>query len=438
MRYAQGLALCAQLRAGTVSTHQIEEGVALLLRALQQWSPGVEASAEEPGLFWLNASGMESLYPSLGKWGQGIRQALQKEGFVASVVVGFSRFGSFAVARSRRESLVFSNAASERAVAMAVPLDRLLLEPGVRDTLSKLGVRTVSCLVALPAEGVLKRFGAAAHRLHGQASGVCKEPLVAAPIEDPICDQVVLEFAVLNAHRLLFLIKSRLPKLMQALANRYQALTALHITLLLDNGGECQETLRPAAPTLNQAQLSDLVRLWLERIQLRAGVVELRLRIQGVCADSEQLRLFAIKPKRDIQAANRALARIRAELGEQAVVRARLNNAHLPEASYGWEPLSSLPLPQVDSSCERLLIRRIFSPPQGLPFVAKHTRNNGLLLNPEQGPIERLLGPYLIAGGWWRREVSRGYYYAQTQRGDLLWIFLDHKRRRWFCHGRVE
>ncbi|HIA01063.1 MAG TPA: DNA polymerase Y family protein, partial [Myxococcales bacterium] len=165
MRYSQGLALNTQLRAGTVSRHQIEQGTQRLLKALQQWTPGVEASAEEPGLFWLNASGMESLYPSLGKWAQGIRTALRKEGFVASVVVGFSRFCSFAVARSRRESLVFSDPDCEQAVILAVLLERLVFEPAVRDTLFKLGVRTVADLVALPAEGVLKRFGEQTHRL---------------------------------------------------------------------------------------------------------------------------------------------------------------------------------------------------------------------------------------------------------------------------------
>jgi len=34
--------------------------------------------------------------------------------------------------------------------------------------------------------------------------------------------------------------------------------------------------------------------------------------------------------------------------------------------------------------------------------------------------------------------VRREYHFAETQRGELLWIYYDRTRRRWFLHGRVE
>jgi protein ImuB len=439
MRYTQGLALATDLRAGEVSDERIAEGVTQITAHLQQWTPGVEPCSDEPGVFWLNAAGLETLYPSLDRWAQGVRQSLRRAGFVASVVVGFSRFNSFAVARSRRETLVFPDADREQAVALAVPLDRLVLAPRVRDTLHKLGVHTVGQLVALPAEGVLKRFGEEAHRIHAQAAGALRQPLQAAPIVEPICEHIVLDFAVRDAHRLLFLIKSRLPALMRALANRTLALTDLLIHLRLEDGGECRDCLKPAAPTLDQVQIVDLVRLWLERVQPAAGATEIHLQVEGVCAETEQLRLFALKPRRDIGAANRALARIRAELGEQAVVRAQIRDAHLPEARFVWERFERLPLPQTQPTTQaRRLVRRIYSQPWPLPAVPRHIRDEGWQLGPQLGAVVRLLGPYMLSGGWALRERIRAYHFAETQRGDLLWLFHDRQRRRWFCHGRVE
>jgi protein ImuB len=56
----------------------------------------------------------------------------------------------------------------------------------------------------------------------------------------------------------------------------------------------------------------------------------------------------------------------------------------------------------------------------------------------EQGPVIRLSGPYVISGGWWKKAIHREYHFAEMQRGDVLWIYYDRLRRRWFLQGRVE
>ena len=56
--------------------------------------------------------------------------------------------------------------------------------------------------------------------------------------------------------------------------------------------------------------------------------------------------MFTEKPTRDLDAANRALARLRAEFGDEAVVYAKLTDGHLPEARFTWEPLTRVKLPK--------------------------------------------------------------------------------------------
>ena len=54
------------------------------------------------------------------------------------------------------------------------------------------------------------------------------------------------------------------------------------------------------------------------------------------------------------------------------------------------------------------------------------------------GAVVRILGPYIISGGWWQHELHREYHFAELRRGDCLWVYYDRNRRRWFCHGAVE
>ena len=85
------------------------------------------------------------------------------------------------------------------------------------------------------------------------------------------------------------------------------------------------------------------------------------------------------------------------------------------------------------------LVRRVFAKPQRLAGGPYHSHEDGwLLLGPKYGSIDKLTGPYVFAGGWWNREIQREYYYAETRRGDFLWLYYDRVRRRWFLQGAVE
>ena len=87
-------------------------------------------------------------------------------GYRGSVVVGYSRFGTYALARVKRGAIVLRTPAEERAASRRVPLDRLSLPPEARETLHKLGVSDVGQFLDLPSEGVARRFGPEVHRLH--------------------------------------------------------------------------------------------------------------------------------------------------------------------------------------------------------------------------------------------------------------------------------
>jgi protein ImuB len=448
LRYAAAFSLAATLRAGEISPAESEKAIAGLTQRLMRFTPEVEPSTEEPGVFWLNGSGLQHLYTSPQEWAYAIYKDLRAQAFSGNLAVGFTRFGSYAVAKAKEEITIFRDPAEEEEAARKVSLGRLNIEPKFRDALFKLGIKTVGDLLSLPPGGLRERFGKEAHRLYRLAAGDLWTPLEPRPPNEPARQKYLLDDPEDDTTRLLFLIKQLLHPLLTTLAARHQALTALGLSLLVDHDGWLKEPLRPAAPTLDAGQILDLVRLRLESLKLAACVIEIELSADACAATSEQLRLFTERPTRDLDAANRALARLRAEFGADAVVCAKLTDGHLPEARFTWEPLTRVALPKnvlnglndlnVLNS-PKILVRRITAKPIRLAGGPYHSHEDGwLILGPKHGTIDKLTGPYVFAGGWWNKEIQREYYYAETRSGDLLWLYYDRVRRRWFLQGTVE
>ncbi len=439
-RYAAALALAADLRAGEISAAEIDTCVIELGERLRRFTPGVEPCTGEPGVFWLDASGLGHLYPSLAVWAQAIDEDLRSVALRSGIVVGFTRFGSYAVARAcpgRR--VVFDSALREQAVVTRrVPLDRIGLDPEVCVALGKLGVRSAGEFLALPGNGILRRFGAAAHRVHMLGAGELWAPLQPGAAVERCERELDLDEPVSDIESLVFLIKQQLDPLLARLAARGQALAELSFTLDVERDAPRSENIRPAEPTLDAVQLLGLVHLRLDSIRLTAGVRRMVVKVAGVPASREQLKMFARKPKRDLGAAKRAIARLRAALGDRAVVRAALRDGHLPEARYSWEPLEGVGEPHPRQVSLRPLIRRIEPRPVPLPPRAAREPDGWLLRGVDHGPVTRFVGPYLLSGGWWHTEIARDYYFGELRSGALYWFYYDRKRRRWFLQGQVS
>ena len=497
MRYGAGLSLAHTLLAGEVPRADVEREVAAIAARLCRFSPDVEPCRDEPGVFRLNASGLARLHASLHRWAQEIVAALRERGFRAVVAVGFTRFGTYAVARTLvtrfgpptvtgtlvtrcgspavtgtlvtrydpsavtgalapgEPVAVIRDRAHERALAREVRLNRLGIDPTLRERLHGLGIRTVGAFLQLPSEGIRRRFGPEAQRLHRLAAGELWAPLQPLRTPEPLVAHHNLDDPETDADRLLFHFKRLLDRVLATAATRHQALAELTLHLRLDRSGMQTERIRPAAPTLDVVQLMNLVRLRLESLALDAGVVELRVTGRAIATTAMQQGLFAERPRRDRAAAERALARVRAEFGDEAVVRARLAEAHLPEARFAWEPVGTVPYPEPREVAPRPMVRRIHARTLALPLPLEPCSERvEPCSEPEHLPmpggegryesecgggcVRELTGPYVVSGGWWRSAVHREYYFARTQGGDMLWIYYDRPRRRWRWQGRVE
>lgn len=438
LRYAAGLSLSRELCGGAVPALEITDAVAQITQRLWRFSPRIEPSTREAGVFWLDASGLRFLFPSLTHWAEGIRDDLREAQFRAVVAVGFSRFGSYAAARASRENRVFASADEERACVRQVSIARLGLNPTLTDTLLKLGIDTLGGFIDLPPASIVRRFGTEAGELHRLARGDGWEALNAADLREPVEAGMGLDYPENNTERLLAVLAVLLQSLLGELARRHEQLALLRFTLALDNGTEHNEEVSPATPTLEANAILTLCRLRLETLSLESGVVEVKSLAMGMGRNEAQDMLFPETSARNLEAADRALAKIRAEYGNDAVVCARLHEGYLPEARHGWEPLQRLSHPRPTAPLVAPLIRRIHTPPIALPPREHREPDGWLVAGVADGPVEEVIGPHFINGGWWMREITRAYYYVRTRSGRWLWIYHDQKRRRWFLQGEVQ
>jgi protein ImuB len=495
MRYAGALSLARDLRAGVISPAEIDAEVDALTKRLRFFSPEVECAREEPGTFWLGADGLGLLHPQFPGWAELIRGDLRLAGYDGRVAVGFSRFGCYAAARSGVEIAVFGDAEEERAAVRRIPIDRIACDADVRDTLARLGIFELGGFLDLPPSGIRRRFGEAAAALHRMARGETWAPLDPEIPEEPFARSIVLDHPETDAARLLHAIEEDLGALLQRLGERDRALCGLAIEITFDRSGALHggaaggprrrvETLRPATPTLDLGLLLDLLRLRLESIVFPSGVVDVRLEAEFVGVVREQMMFFPEQRRRDLTAANRALARVRAEFGDGAVCAARMVEAHLPEARVALEPVARLARAQPRKVRLAPVVRRILwqpepavlcpAPPPARTNGAASVRSADLNLASRRaaaghpagmilrgaGFIAEAAGPFVVSGGWWRREVVRDYWYVRVENwltgggrvradsgaaqetapgpGVWLWIYRDARRLRWFRQGVVE
>lgn len=438
LRYAAGSSLAPDLRAGVVAPAEIEREADRLAARFTSFTPHVEPSREEPGVFWLGGAGLSRLYQSAKKWAAALGAEIEAQRFAGNVAVGYTRFGTYAAAKVNAGTIVFTAPSEERSAARAALLEDLDIAPELRDALFKLGIKTVGALLDLPPGGLYERFGPGAHRLYRMASGDLWQPFRPRAPDEPVRERLFLDDAESDRVRLLFLLKRMLHPMLAALAARGAALAEIKMRFVIDRSGAREERVRPAAATLDAAQLLDLMRLRLETLEIAAGIAEIELVAEAVPATPEQLRFFAAHPGRDLAAADRALARLRAEFGAGAVVCAKLGDGHLPEARFFWEPLDRVAPPRPGAPPGKNLIRRIMAKPVRLPAQSQTAHDGWLVLGLKYGAVERLSGPYIFSGGWWNREIRREYYFAETRKGDLLWIYYDRVRRKWFLQGWVE
>ncbi|RMG94046.1 MAG: DNA polymerase Y family protein, partial [Deltaproteobacteria bacterium] len=342
-----------ELRIEAISMEDLHRFSAEVFRILVRAAPFVEPllhaegdagrpsfdALADAGTFFLDASGLGTLYGDAEGLRHRIETILAETGLAATVVVGFHRLRIYALARHGGRGRVFYDPTDEARCADRLPLAILPLDPKIRGRLERLGLRTVGDLARLPAAELRTRFGRGASRFHERLHRDGMVPIAPRPVREPARAAADVEPPDDHAERLTFVCRGLIDAVCRATGRQLRAVAAVRIRLTLDVPAEGavfgirRRTVRLrialSRPTLDASILADLLRLRLAALALPGRVERVEIVAEPAPAEAGQLALLD-QPARDPEAARAALARLEAAFGPGTVTFARLRAEALP------------------------------------------------------------------------------------------------------------
>ncbi len=459
MRFAQAQSLLPELRAATVTDDEIQSTTKDLHKQLLHFSPSIEPSTDTPGDYWIDPRGLTSLHDSLEDWAHQIHQHLHKQQWSPSLVLGFERHRTHFIARCTRGVRLLQTPEEEATLLATIPIAQLGLNPKLVTQWDKLGITTLGHLMEFTPDEVRTRFGHPAARLLECTQATATQggtlPIQPKVPVDPITVEIEVTPPDDNVDRLLFGIAHHLETLLRQLSDRGQTAIHLHITLHLEHHNTHIEHIQTAAPTLNKKQWMELTHIRFNQIQLHSPVHTLHLQLDGQQKQHQQIDLLEQPPERDLDAGSRALARLKALFGAQAVTHAQLRDLWLPENTFEWIPTTELrpPIPmnlitwpppctrQLHSSPQRHNLPQASSPQtsslQGRPGIHKAKGAKTTRPHSAPQPLQRMESP-----GWHTKPLGssmprRDYQWVQTPEGTWRWAY-SNEQGQWFEQGVLD
>ncbi|MFO1284222.1 MAG: DNA polymerase Y family protein [Burkholderiales bacterium] len=387
-------------------------------------------SLEPPSAVLAEIGGSLALFGGLDRLRARLVDDIAARGHEPRVGVAPSPLAALALARMRRGEPVRAREALAGALA-DVPLAALDLDARIRDTLAAAGVRTIGAAAKLPRDGLARRFGDALVEALDRALGRRPDPRV--PWTPPPTFEARLELpAPAHDTEALGFAAQRLLQAMAAwLTARGLGVQRFETRLVherwrrerLDRRATAV-VLALAAPSRSAPQLATLLRERLTRTELPAPVEGIELATLATAPLAG--RPLGLLPGDEAEAPAIPLVdRLRARLGDDAVLRLAVRADHRPERAHA-EAVAPAEAPASLPAAPRPLW--ILDEPQ--PLAAALAR----------APWALYEGPERIESGWWDgADVRRDYFVAQTPGGARAWIYRDHARGTddgdWWLHG---
>jgi protein ImuB len=318
-------------------------------------------------------------------------------------------------------------------------------------TLARLGCRTLADVRRLPRGGLSRRFDSQLLLALDQAYGLRPEGYPWMTLPDSFSAKLELPSRVDTATALMFGARRLLVQMCGWLSARHCGVTAftLHwchdVMRARDAGDGGEITVRTAQPTQSLEHLSRLLSENLAKVTLLAPAGDLVLSASEVTPIIEQSLSLLPDVRTTGEALNLVLERIEARLGKKRVLRPVLTEDSRMEWMNHWQPMNA-----------KRSVTKVRQVPGPQPtWILKKplqldVRNNRPFY---QGPLQLLLGPERVEGGWWHRvkdtegggqhnlNVARDYWVALSQHAGALWIFQERLSKdatasaSWFLHG---
>jgi protein ImuB len=268
------------------------------------------------------------------------------------------------------------------------------------------GIHTLGQFTSLPRGDLTDRVGPEMDRLWQRAAGQTERLLRLVRPAEEFIESYEFEHEIETVEPLLFLLRRFLDQLTLRLRNAHRVAARMVLTMALDDGHEHQHVFTLPTPTGDVEVLFRVLHSHLEDLQLKAHPSGLRLLIEPVQADHQQLRFFE-NPLRDPNRFGETLARLSVLVGAENVGVAELEDSHRPDTFRLVAPQFHQLAPLSDGQEESLAIGlplRRYRPPLRATVRVLHQAPVEIESSKITGRIVDLLGPYRASGDWWDRE----------------------------------
>ena len=408
-----------------------------LLEAAEEFSPRVEDALE--GIVYLD------FLPQIEEKEAARELSLvcEKAALPAWVGVASSKLAA-RVAASRPTSPTTVAAGREAEFLAPLPLAHLFPQAELLATLERWGIRSIGDFARLPASQIASRLGETGQKLHEQARGMDRHPLIPHQPPPVFREGLELDWPLVSLEPFLFVARAALDRLCHRLESRGLACAKLFYKLKLEPDGFDDRSLLLPAPTRDAKTLLTLVRLDLEARAPGAPVVGFTFLAHPDRPREAQLTLFG-PPALSPDKLATSLARLFSILGPERMGSPRAADEHVPG---GFELVDYEPPSPPDTHPEPppgkgLLAVRVLRPPislevccspEGRPPEIADTRNGGK--RRIRGQVKVASGPWVVEQAWWSRQAThRDYWDVELTDGGIYRIFRDLGNGSWLADG---
>jgi len=470
MSAAEARALCPNLRCVDEDPAGDRRTLDALGRWLTRFTPVVARGWDDtedvddvdalPAVLFLDLTGCERLFGGIDRLIDRVRSSLDRFGIPAQMALAPTPGAAWAFAFTcgRGVKVVDSNALL--AALSPLPVETLRLNEETLDNLHQLGLHHVGDVLALPRGQLPTRFGPTLAKRLDQLIGAIAEPLTKLVTDPPVTARLEFDSPVEALEDIWRIWEKLLGLVVADLTRRNHGVRQMRLTFKPDTGWGLPTITRTIALSRahrDRATLFSLIRCETERVDCEHGFVRFQLDVPLHEPTAEaQTQLFDPQSIEEEMEFERLLQRLRARLGEAAVIRPQRVESYIPERA--WRPAdddapSALATVAAPPSPPRPLT--LFPTPIEIRVICEPSDDR--TGRPRQftwrGNVHRLVhavGPERIAGEWWRgHRHTRDYYDVEDDGGQRFWIFrVLHARgggddeddvvARWFMQGRFD
>ncbi|MGE8360404.1 Y-family DNA polymerase [Pseudomonas sp.] len=348
---------------------------------------------------------VESCFGLFGPWPRfeaRLREELTALGFRHRIVVAPTAMAARVLANAH-DGLAVADRPTMRELLGQLPVARAGLPPEVTTAFTRMGVRTLQQVLALPRNGLARRFPAEVLLHLDTLLGDRALALDFYTPPDEFDVRIELNFDVESHQALLFPLRRLTADLGAFLAGRDSGVQRFTLHLEHVDGADSQVPVGLLSAERDPGMLFELARGRLEQLQVIAPVRTIRLTARDLPRFvPEHRQLFDERPQQSMPW-EQLRERLRARLGDDAVHGLRAQADHRPE--HAWQALET---------------GKVLSP------LDPNLRPGWLLQKPQpwRGRPRLLAGPERIESGWWDgHDVRRDYYLAETPEGQRAWVY---------------